>query len=99
MVIVIIVIYLSVLCELVIVPGAGSTPSRSNSTFCASTEFNALEICVSTGKHASLGKWERVREIPRNWHLSNHKSMDPGYGRAYAQRERQSRPLETGQGI
>ena len=64
MVIVIVIIYLSILCEPVIVPGAGSTPGRSNSTFCASTEFNALEICVSAGEHASLGKWERVREIP-----------------------------------
>lgn len=97
MVIVIVIIYLSILCEPVIVPGAGSTPGRSNSTFRASTEFNALEICVSAGEHASLGKWERVREIPRNWNLSNHKGMDPGYGRGYAQRESRSRPLETGQ--
>ena len=98
MVIVIVIIYLSALCEPVIVPGAGSTSGRSNSTFCASTEFKALEICVSTGEHASLGKGERVRKIPRNWYLSNRKSMDPGYGRACALRERRSRPLETGLG-
>lgn len=97
MVIVIVIIYLSALCEPVIVPGAGSTPGRSNSSFCVSTEFKALEICVSTGEHASLGKWERVRKSPEIGTLVS-KRHDPGYGRAYALRERRSRPLETGQG-
>lgn len=86
MTIVIIIIYLCVLCESGIVLEVGNI-FKSNSTFCASKEFHTLETSVWTGDHRRLGKPERVREAPRDCYLSKHKGMDPGYSRAYIQRE------------